>query len=63
MELFDLSPDQLNILGVIIAKDYSLKYNVDQLSILADFFIAVGSNIDIYVASFAYFQSRNNNEN
>lgn len=57
MELFNLSPDQLNLLCILIAKDYSTRYNADQLNVLGDFLIALGSNIVVYASSFAYFDS------
>ncbi|MGG5463267.1 hypothetical protein [Clostridium sp. B9] len=60
MELFDLSPDQLNALSVLISKEYSIKYNELQLNVLAEFFTALGANIEVYSASFAYFNSLNN---
>lgn len=67
MELFNLSPDQLNLLCILIAKDYSTRYNADQLNVLGDFLIALGSNIVVYASSFAYFDSlkakANNNSN
>lgn len=63
MELFNLHPDQLNALCILIAKDYSTRYNVDQLNVLGDFLIALGSNIVVYASSFAYFDSLNNNSN
>ncbi|WP_300348259.1 hypothetical protein [Clostridium sp.] len=62
MELFDLSPDQLNALSILISKEYSTRYNELQLSVLSDFFTALGANIDVYAASFAYFQSLNRSE-
>lgn len=57
MELFNLSPDQLNLLCILIAKDYSTRYNADQLNVLGDFLIALGSNIVVYASSFAYFDT------
>ncbi|MDZ4993634.1 hypothetical protein GNF80_11735 [Clostridium perfringens] len=67
MELFNLSPDQLNLLCILIAKDYSTRYNADQLNVLGNFLIALGSNIVVYSASFSYFDSlkakANNNSN
>lgn len=62
MELFDLSPDQLNMLSILIAKEYSTKYNELQLSILSNFFSILSGNIDSYVTSFEYFEYLNNSE-
>ena len=41
MELFNLPPDQLNLLCILIAKDYSTRYNADV----------------VYSASFSYFDN------
>ncbi|MDU7783533.1 MAG: hypothetical protein E7K03_09370 [Clostridium perfringens] len=57
MELFNLPPDQLNLLCILIAKDYSTRYNADELNVLGDFLIALGSNIVVYSASFSYFDN------
>lgn len=57
MELFSLPPDQLNLLCILIAKDYSTRYNADELNVLGDFLIALGSNIVVYSASFSYFDN------
>lgn len=57
MELFNLPPDQLNLLCILIAKDYSTRYTADELNVLGDFLIALGSNIVVYSASFSYFDN------
>ncbi len=52
MELFNLPPDQLNLLCILIAKDYSTRYNADELNVLGDFLIALGSNIVVSLLAF-----------
>lgn len=57
MELFDLSPDQLNAIALIISKDFSTKYNVEQLNLIGNFFVSLGSSVLVYGASYDYYKS------
>ncbi|WP_300260376.1 hypothetical protein [Clostridium sp.] len=61
MELFDLSADQLNAISLIISKDFSIKYNTIQLTILSVFFTNLGSNIAVYSVKNANVESTSTN--
>lgn len=63
MTLFEMSPDQVLLLSTVLAKCMGEYYDLDDLNILGNFFVSLGSNMELIIASKQAHLNKLNDQN
>lgn len=59
MTLFDLTPEQFNTLGFIVALSINNTYTTDELDVVKNFFVCLQGNLAILLAQRRYIEVQN----
>ena len=62
MDLFDLTPEQLNSLGFFVAASMYNTYTTDELDVIKNFFVCLQGNLAILISQKRFIDSHSPSE-